>query len=262
MTHAAYIRNPAAAADLFPPMPQLEAARQAAAASLASEPPQEWVDRFNGAPRKGCDILVQVRTAGWCFCAMDPGGCGCGWTASIAATSWFRCAQLAGVDDVAVCHGFYFACVVRCASVQVQGGGRQEEEARHAARVEQRMRVPSAQQQVPSVGAQQRHGAGQLASGTEQLASGIGQLARQALYLACSRSAITWDGGVWQQQRQQLGRRARGITAGARSLCPLGRGPWSAARGHAVCLPEQLYMRCLFSFRVFAPPSFSAGPGA
>lgn len=49
------------------PLLQLEAARQAAAASLASEPPKEWVDRFNGAPRKGCDILVQVRTAGRCW---------------------------------------------------------------------------------------------------------------------------------------------------------------------------------------------------
>ncbi|KAI7837667.1 hypothetical protein COHA_008528 [Chlorella ohadii] len=39
---------------------ELEAARQAAAASLASEPPKEWVDRFNGQPRKGCDILVQA----------------------------------------------------------------------------------------------------------------------------------------------------------------------------------------------------------
>lgn len=27
---------------------------------MASEPPVEWVDRFNGQPRKGCDILVQV----------------------------------------------------------------------------------------------------------------------------------------------------------------------------------------------------------
>lgn len=47
------------------PLPQLEAARQAAAASLASEPPKEWVDRFNGQPRKGCDILVQVRFVLW-----------------------------------------------------------------------------------------------------------------------------------------------------------------------------------------------------
>jgi acetolactate synthase-1/2/3 large subunit len=39
---------------------ELEAARQAAAASLASEAPREWVDRFNGQPRKGCDILVQA----------------------------------------------------------------------------------------------------------------------------------------------------------------------------------------------------------
>lgn len=39
---------------------ELEAARQAAQASLASEPPVEWVDRFNGQPRKGCDILVQA----------------------------------------------------------------------------------------------------------------------------------------------------------------------------------------------------------
>jgi hypothetical protein len=40
---------------------QLDAARKAAQASLASEPSVEWVDRFNGQPRKGCDILVQVR---------------------------------------------------------------------------------------------------------------------------------------------------------------------------------------------------------
>ncbi|PRW05900.1 acetolactate synthase isoform A [Chlorella sorokiniana] len=39
---------------------ELEAARQAAAASLASEPPKEWVDRFAGQARKGCDILVQA----------------------------------------------------------------------------------------------------------------------------------------------------------------------------------------------------------
>lgn len=39
---------------------QLEAARQSAAASMASDPPVEWVDRFNGQPRKGCDILVQA----------------------------------------------------------------------------------------------------------------------------------------------------------------------------------------------------------
>lgn len=39
---------------------QLEAARQAAQASLATEPPVEWVDRFSGQARKGCDILVQV----------------------------------------------------------------------------------------------------------------------------------------------------------------------------------------------------------
>ncbi|PSC68409.1 acetolactate synthase isoform A [Micractinium conductrix] len=39
---------------------ELEAARQSAAASMASEPPVEWVDRFNGQPRKGCDILVQA----------------------------------------------------------------------------------------------------------------------------------------------------------------------------------------------------------
>lgn len=77
------------------------------------------------------------------------------------------------------------------------------------------MRVPSAQQQVPSAGAQQRHGVGQLAGGT-------GQLARQTLCLACSRSATTWDGGVWQRQRLQLGRQACSTAAGARSLCPLG----------------------------------------
>jgi acetolactate synthase I/II/III large subunit len=39
---------------------QLDAARRYAAAALASEPPVEWVDRFNGAPRKGSDILVQA----------------------------------------------------------------------------------------------------------------------------------------------------------------------------------------------------------
>ncbi|EFN51096.1 hypothetical protein CHLNCDRAFT_33230 [Chlorella variabilis] len=39
---------------------ELEAARQAAQASLASEPPVEWVDRFNGQARKGSDILVQA----------------------------------------------------------------------------------------------------------------------------------------------------------------------------------------------------------
>ena len=39
---------------------QLEAARQAAQASMASEPRAEWVDRFGSAPRKGSDILVQV----------------------------------------------------------------------------------------------------------------------------------------------------------------------------------------------------------
>lgn len=39
---------------------ELEAARQAAQASLATEPPVEWVDRFSGQARKGCDILVQA----------------------------------------------------------------------------------------------------------------------------------------------------------------------------------------------------------
>eukprot|EP00887_Chlorella_sp_A99_P007132 scaffold2.g7132.t1 len=39
---------------------EIEAARQHAQASLASTPPAEWVDRFDGAPRKGCDILVQA----------------------------------------------------------------------------------------------------------------------------------------------------------------------------------------------------------
>ena len=39
---------------------QLEAARRYATSALASEPPVEWVDRFNGAPRKGSDILVQA----------------------------------------------------------------------------------------------------------------------------------------------------------------------------------------------------------
>ncbi len=39
---------------------QLDAARRYAAAALASEPPAEWVDRFNGGPRKGSDILVQA----------------------------------------------------------------------------------------------------------------------------------------------------------------------------------------------------------
>ncbi|KAG7667139.1 hypothetical protein KSW81_000881 [Nannochloris sp. 'desiccata'] len=39
---------------------ELDAARRYATAALASEPPAEWVDRFNGAPRKGSDILVQA----------------------------------------------------------------------------------------------------------------------------------------------------------------------------------------------------------
>lgn len=39
---------------------QLEAARRYATAALASEAPTEWVDRFSGGPRKGCDVLVQA----------------------------------------------------------------------------------------------------------------------------------------------------------------------------------------------------------
>lgn len=39
---------------------QLEAARRYATSALESQPPQEWKDRFNGAPRKGSDILVQA----------------------------------------------------------------------------------------------------------------------------------------------------------------------------------------------------------
>ena len=39
--------------------PQLEAARQSAAASLAGAGAAEWQDRFGSEPRKGADILVQ-----------------------------------------------------------------------------------------------------------------------------------------------------------------------------------------------------------
>ena len=41
---------------------ELEAARKVAHNSLAleTEPPAEWVDRFAGEPRRGCDILVQA----------------------------------------------------------------------------------------------------------------------------------------------------------------------------------------------------------
>ncbi|KAK9804191.1 hypothetical protein WJX72_000196 [[Myrmecia] bisecta] len=38
---------------------ELIAAREAAKASLASQAPEEWVDRFGNEPRKGADILVQ-----------------------------------------------------------------------------------------------------------------------------------------------------------------------------------------------------------
>lgn len=38
---------------------QLEEARQAAKASMDSQSPEEWVDRFGDEPRKGSDILVQ-----------------------------------------------------------------------------------------------------------------------------------------------------------------------------------------------------------
>ena len=38
---------------------QLEEARQAAKASMDSQSPEEWVDRFGDEPRKGADILVQ-----------------------------------------------------------------------------------------------------------------------------------------------------------------------------------------------------------
>jgi acetolactate synthase I/II/III large subunit len=39
---------------------ELEAARRAAASSMATQAPVEWVDRFGDAPRKGSDILVQA----------------------------------------------------------------------------------------------------------------------------------------------------------------------------------------------------------
>ena len=38
---------------------QLDEARQAAKASMDSESPEEWVDRFGKEPRKGADIVVQ-----------------------------------------------------------------------------------------------------------------------------------------------------------------------------------------------------------
>jgi acetolactate synthase-1/2/3 large subunit len=38
----------------------LNKARQAAQAAVDAESPAGWVDRFNGQPRKGCDILVQA----------------------------------------------------------------------------------------------------------------------------------------------------------------------------------------------------------
>ena len=40
-------------------MPQLEAARQSAQASLAREGAEEWADRYGSEPRKGSDVLVQ-----------------------------------------------------------------------------------------------------------------------------------------------------------------------------------------------------------
>jgi acetolactate synthase-1/2/3 large subunit len=39
---------------------ELNKARQAAQAAVDAESPAGWVDRFNGQPRKGCDILVQA----------------------------------------------------------------------------------------------------------------------------------------------------------------------------------------------------------
>ena len=38
---------------------QLDEARQAAKASMDSQSPEEWVDRFGNEPRKGADIVVQ-----------------------------------------------------------------------------------------------------------------------------------------------------------------------------------------------------------
>ena len=38
---------------------QLDEARQAAKASMDSQSPEEWVDRFGSEPRKGADIVVQ-----------------------------------------------------------------------------------------------------------------------------------------------------------------------------------------------------------
>lgn len=38
---------------------QLEEARRAATASMDSQSPEEWVDRFGDEPRKGSDIVVQ-----------------------------------------------------------------------------------------------------------------------------------------------------------------------------------------------------------
>ena len=38
---------------------QLDEARQAAKASMDSQPREEWVDRFGNEPRKGADIVVQ-----------------------------------------------------------------------------------------------------------------------------------------------------------------------------------------------------------
>ena len=38
---------------------QLEEARRAATASMDSQSPEEWVDRFGDEPRKGADIVVQ-----------------------------------------------------------------------------------------------------------------------------------------------------------------------------------------------------------
>jgi hypothetical protein len=57
---------------------QLEAARQAAQASMASEPRAEWVDRFGSAPRKGSDILVQVGGRARGAAAMRCGGAAVG----------------------------------------------------------------------------------------------------------------------------------------------------------------------------------------
>ncbi|DBA69448.1 hypothetical protein WJX79_010912 [Trebouxia sp. C0005] len=55
---------------------QLEEARQAAKASMDSQSPEEWVDRFGDEPRKGADIVVQcLEREGAHRVFAYPGGC-------------------------------------------------------------------------------------------------------------------------------------------------------------------------------------------